>query len=273
MKKDFKPVFMDKMYVKHQKTADCSDVHIGNKKSRWDLLPEVYRTAEEEKVDEVHFCGDIVDGPGLNHKQLIKGELDAAGIDKQRELALSGWSKSKITTKMISGSSHDLEYLELAGHNFTKTFAELATLRGLGKIDYIGEDDIWLRGIREINGIGNLLYHPSGGIPLGMTYRGQNNIEKLVPIMDTAKILKIGHLHVAVFMHYKGMPCILVPCLQEQTQYLVAKGYFPWIGFWVTEVFVNDKEDITRIVLKYFPFKPKLEFSESQKRNSKNKER
>lgn len=260
LKEHFKPVSSGAMYAKRQKTLDFSDVHIGHKKSRWDLIAEAYKVAEQEKVDEAHFCGDIVEGPGIKHKQGIKGELDIGGADGQRDFALSIWPKSKIPTKIISGSSHDLEYLELSGHNFAKTFAELATLKKLGNVQYIGEETIWCRGLVEINDIGNLLYHPSGGIPFGLTYRGQLNVERLIPIVDEdfpAHMLKVGHLHIAVFMKHKGMACLFVPCSQDQTQYLAAKGYFPWIGFWVTEVFADDRENITRVVLKYFPFEAK----------------
>ncbi|MDO8558833.1 MAG: ArsR family transcriptional regulator, partial [bacterium] len=259
-KEKFMPGNSDKMYVKRQKTLDFSDSHIGHKKSRREIITEVYRIAEQEKVDEVHFCGDIVEGPGIKHKQGIKGELECGGADSQRELALSVWPKSKIHTKIISGSSHDFEYQELSGHNFAKTFSEIATLKKMGNIEYIGEETIWCRGLAEINGIANLLYHPSGGIPFGLTYRGQLNVERLIPIVDEdfpAQVLKVGHLHIAVFMKHKGMVCLFVPCLQDQTQYLAAKGYFPWVGFWATEVFADDRDNITRVVLKYFPFESK----------------
>ena len=271
LKKEFKAVSLKKMYVKRQKTLDWSDPHIGHKKSRWDLIPEVYRIGEEEKVDEAHFCGDLAEGPGIKNKQLIKGEIDAIGADRQRDLALSIWPKSRIPTKLISGSSHDLEYLEEVTHNFARTFAEFATLKKLGKIEYVGEDGIWCRGLVEVGGIGNLLYHPSGGIPVGLTYRGQINIEKLIPIIDEdfpAHVLKIGHLHIALFMQHKGMVCLFVPCLQDQTQYLAAKGLIPWIGFWVTEVFADDHDNITRVVLKYFPFEP-----HKRKKNNNNSKR
>jgi len=263
LKREFKSIALDTLCVKRIKTLDFSDTHIGHKKSRWDLIPEVYRIAEEEKVDEIHFCGDLFEGPGLKHRQLIKGEMAISGADEQRDFALSIWPKSRIPTKLILGSSHDFEYLELAGHNITETFARMAALKKLGKLEFIGEDTIWCRGMAEMKDIGNLLYHPSGGIPLGLTYRGQINIERLVPIVDgdfPAKILKVGHLHIAIFMQYKGMVCLFVPCLQEQTQYLAAKGLFPWIGFWVTELFTDAYGNITRVILRYVPFEP-------QKRN------
>lgn len=260
LKKEFKPVSLDSAYVKRIKTVDFSDPHIGHKKSRCDLIPEVYRVGEEEKVDEAHFCGDLAEGPGIKHKQLVKGEMNLIGADSQRDFALSIWPKSKISTKIISGSSHDLEYLEEVTHNFAKTFAEFATLKKLGKIEYVGEEGIWCRGLIVKNGIGIMLYHPALGIPLGLTYRGQINIEKLMPILDEdfrSEVLKIGHLHIALFMQYKGMACLFVPGLQEQTHYLAARGLFPWIGFWITEVFADGYDNITRVVLKCFPYEPR----------------
>lgn len=261
LKTKFKPLSLKNLYVKRAKTANFSDTHIGHKKSRLDLIPKVYKVAEEEKVDEIHFNGDLSDGLGLKHRQLVKGELEAIGPDKQLELALSVWPKSKIPTKLILGaSSHDFDYLEATGHNIVKTFAEVATSKQLGVLEFIGEDEIWCRGITKVNDIGYILFHPSGGIPFGLTYRGQINIEKLVPIIDEdfpARILEIGHLHIALFMQYKGMACLFVPAFQEQTQYLAAKGLFPWIGFWVTEAFADNYGNITRVVLKYFPFEPR----------------
>lgn len=270
LKAKFKPLSLKNLYVKRAKTLNFSDTHIGHKKSRLDLIPKAYEVAEEEKVDEVHFDGDLSEGLGLKHKQLIKGEIEAIGADKQLELGLSVWPKSKIPTKLILGAaSHDFDYLEATGHNIAKTFAKVATSKKLGKIEFIGEDGIWCRGITEINGIGYMLFHPSGGIPFGLTYRGQINIEKLIPMIDedfSARILEVGHLHIALFMQYKGMVCLFVPALQEQTQYLAARGLFPWIGFWVTETFTDNHGNITRVVLRYIPFEPR-----KKKKNNKKK--
>lgn len=253
----FAPISLP-MYHKSAKCAAVSDIHFGHIMSRPDLLPVVYQIAEERKVEKIYFCGDCFEGEGSYKMQ--RWELSLHGADQQRDYALKVWPKSEIIIEMVHGTSHETSFMEKSGHNILETFVRLAQAEKNLKVKYIGEEGVGNRGTSEINGINFQLFHPSGGIPYGISLRLQKLIESLVAVMETnntQKVLLNGHLHVALFMMYKGMAGFFVPCLEEQTEYLASKGLIPWLGMWIIEVSMDKEENITRVVTEYIPFESK----------------
>lgn len=254
----FKALDLKKMYVKRAKVGVISDTHIGHEDHRMDLITASYENAKERKVDHMLHCGDGFEGEGA-HKGHER-ELIILGADKQRDFALENWPKIPIPTTFISGSgtSHAQSYLDKSGHDITDTFVRLLRAeKGLKNYYYLGGEE----GVVEVNGIKFGLKHPTGGIPYGISYRPQKFIETLVANMkldSDAKILLLGHLHIATCLFYKGMAGFLVPCLEDNTKYISSKGYIPWLGMWVCEFFADGLNNITRIVSEYIPYEPKI---------------
>lgn len=246
--------------TKKAKIASMSDTHLGHKYERPDLIKEIHNTAEAEKVDAVLHSGDVFEGED-SYKGQVR-ELAYIGADAQREHGLEIWPASKIPTYFIMGSSHEKIFLDKCGYDIVKNFIRLANAeKGLNLVALENLDGIsGSRGIVDVNGIKFCLDHPSGGIPYGRSYRPQKLIENLVVEMELsgeAKVILIGHLHVAFFMLYKGVVGFLVPCLQDRTKYIEAKGYTPWLGFWIIEVNMDQYENITRITPRYIPYERK----------------
>lgn len=275
LKTKFIPLDLKVLEYKKAKVIEASDFHIGNEHSRADdLIPVIYQIAEIEKADMIHCSGDIFDGDGAYPGQEM--ELVDHGADNQREHGLKIFPKSEILTQFITGSSHELVFYKRGGHNIVETFCKLGRLLGK-KLEYIGMKKISSKGFSKINDIAFQLIHPTGGIPFGLSYRPQKRIEQLVTIIDDAeapeKILCCGHLHVSIFMMYKGMAGFLVPCTEEETGYLAGKGYIPWLGIWIVEVWQDKLDNITRIITRYVPFEPKEEdkYWYRRKKTKKNK--
>ncbi len=242
-----------RFYTKSLKVAAIADTHLGHEKARADLLPETYWIAEEEKVDIITHSGDVFEGEDAYPGQVR--ELIFHGADKQRNHGLEVWPKSKIPTFFVRGTSHELAFFKKCGHDIVDTFVKMAPLHGLYNLRYLGDH----KGIVEKNGIKIELVHPKSGIPYGITYRLQKRIEHLVEIISPsdAKIMLLGHLHLATAMIHKGMVAFLVPCLEDQTEYLSEKDLIPYLGMWIFEVFCDKLDNVTRLVSKYIPFEPK----------------
>lgn len=260
LQKEFKPLDTSQFFFKKAKTVNMSDTHLGHKYERPDLTKEVYEIAKTEQVDAVLHSGDVFEGEDSYRGQVR--ELIYIGADAQRDHGLEIWPKSEIPTFLIAGSSHEKIFLDKCGYDLVSNFAKLGTLeKGLKLTALETLDGVsGSRGIVDINGIKFCLDHPSGGIPYGRSYRPQKLIENLVAEMELAgeaKAIFIGHLHVSLFMLYKGVAGFLVPCLQDRTKYIEAKGYTPWLGIWIPEITMDQHENITKIVLKYVPYEPK----------------
>ncbi len=260
LQEKFKPIDTSQLFVKKAKPLSMSDTHIGHKHERPDLIKEAYVIAEKEQVDAVLHSGDVFEGEKAYRGQ--ERELLYGGADLQRDHGLEIWPVSKIPTYLIMGSSHEKAFLDQCGYDIVNNFARLGNaekglnLTALEMLDGVSGS----RGIVDINGIKFCLDHPSGGIPYGRSYRPQKLIESFVSEMEMsgeAKVILTGHLHVAFFMLYKGIVGFLIPCLQDRTKYIEAKGYAPWLGFWIPEIETDQYENITKITLKYFPYEPK----------------
>jgi len=249
----------EKPKTRKAKTVDMSDTHLGHKYERPDLIKEAYEIAQAEQVDAVLHSGDVFEGED-SYKGQVR-ELAYIGADAQRDHGLEIWPASKIPTYIIMGSSHEKIFLDKCGYDIVSNFVRLAKAeRGLDLVALETLDGIsGSRGIVDINGIKFCLDHPSGGIPYGRSYRPQKLIENMVSDMELlgeAKVILCGHLHVSLFMLYKGVAGFLVPCLQDKTKYIEAKGYTPSLGIWVVEVNMDEYENIIRIIPKYIPFEP-----------------
>lgn len=245
-------------YAKSLKMANISDTHLGCKHSRPDLLAKAYQIAEAEKVNLITHSGDVFEGEDAYKGQIR--DLVQIGADAQRDYGLEIWPKSKILTVFVRGTSHELVYLLKCGHDIVDTFVKLAPSHNLYNLRYLPGH----RGVVELNGIKIELMHPKGGIPYGKSYRLQKRIEQLVSVISAdedkaAKVTFVGHLHIAALMLYKGMAAFLVPCMEDQTEYLSAKDLVPWLGMWISTIYLDKLDNITRIVTKYIPFSPKNE--------------
>lgn len=260
LKDEFKPIDAKQFCVKSAKVLSFSDTHLGHKHERPDLIKKVYEIAEEEKVDAVFHSGDVFEGEGAFKGQ--SRELIYGGADEQMNHGLEIWPISKIPTYIIRGSSHEKAFIDQCGHDIVNIFARLArSERGVNITALLDDERITgSRGVVDVKGIKFCLDHPSGGIPYGKSYRPQKLIENIVSEMELAseaKIWLLGHLHVAFCMLYKGVVGFLVPCFEEKTNYIEAKGYTPWLGCWIIDVTMDQFENITKIVPRYVPFESK----------------
>jgi len=254
LKERFKPVSIN--IENKTKIAAFGDTHLGHRNERPDLLGKVYQIAEERGVDRIFHCGDVFDGRASYPLQ--EWELIYHLADEQRDHGLEIWPKSKIWTDFIRGSAgHETAFLK-SGYDIVRNFCELAWYRYRRKLRYLGG----ITGVSEINKIRFQLLHPRGGIPRGISYRPQILVEEIVKDIEKysrEKNLISGHLHVAAAMNYKGIFTLMVPCLQDTTDYLKSGGHISWLGMWICEVFMDKFGNIVRTIREYVPFEPREE--------------
>jgi len=248
--REFKPLSDKKMFNKNLKVAAFSDTHIGNRDARLDLIPEVYRIAEEEDVDLITHSGDLLDGMSAYYGQ--EQELIQHGADAQRKKAVEVWPHSDIPTWIIAGSSHEWIYKTKCGHNVVEAFSDQ-----MENVEYIGGEK-GLSGIKTVKGVKTKLFHPKGGVAYAKSYKPQKFINQFIEEIEQTKesirLFMTGHLHVSFAMMYRGIATFLVPCLEEQTWYLESKGLFPYLGMWVTELSLDKDNNVTKVSPKYYSF-------------------
>ena len=257
LKEKFKPLDLGKLFKTTVKFALTADWHVGHKGDRLDLIPKVFQIAEERKVDAILNCGNSFEGTDAYSGQAR--ELCCDGADSQRRRLFEVLPKSEIPMVMISasGREHERIYWTRCGHDIVDTFAEIAQLHGY-KIEYLGG----AHGIFKFEDLMFDLQHPKGGLPYGQTYRPQRRIEMLASAMDLimgAKATFMGHLHRAAFLLYKGIAGVLVPSLEDTTEYITAMDKLAELGMWIVELAFDENKNLTKAELEYIPFEPKAE--------------
>lgn len=249
-KRKFHPVSLEESPKKIAVVASISDTHIGDKAAKEELISLAYKEAEKAGADVITHSGDVFTGTNAYPGQ----EFDLAwhGADAQLDRGLKIWPSSPIPTIIIAGSSHEKVYWVKSGYNIVRRFAETCK-----NMEYIGGEHL-AEGTKTVNGIVIRLVHPKGGIPYGKSYRLQRWLENLTEEQDNSsegvRMLLVGHLHVAIFMHYKGISSFLVPCLEENTNYLKERGLIPWLGMWITKLEEDRFGNVVKVSPKYISF-------------------
>jgi len=235
----------------------ASDPHLGDKESRSELWTSSLRRCEIRKVAAGIIPGDLFTGTDAYPGEVF--DLNEIGADAQRDFGL------RITPPnlrrpyfLIRGSSHERRYWTSQGHDIVATFAKMYNLRaGREIMRYLG-------GIQavtpDINGIRHLLLHPKGGATIGWSYRGQLWIENYMETVQAmgANVFAMGHLHIPLLFVYKGIPVVMVPSLEDQTEYLKGKTLMPYLGMWFITYRLDRLGNISSIIPEYIAYEPKV---------------
>lgn len=107
-----------------------------------------------------------------------------------------------------------------------------------------------------------MLRHPTGGAPKARSYRPQEMVIRLFGNISTGRpedvhVLCMGHLHLALFMIYKGIAVYMVPCIVEMNEYLQGKTLVPDLGMWIAETGIDKEGNVVYVKNKYIAFDSK----------------
>lgn len=245
--------FVSKIYVKRVKRIVYSDTHLGSLWEQPHAIAIIREIIKASGVKEAYHCGDGLDGENLYGPKHKRNVYLFSSLDQRKRAAEILPKIQGVVTKIISGS-HDMVFHTQSGEDPIKLLcAERPDLVYLGPFEGIATD--------EETGIKHMLFHPAGGVPKGRSYRPQGIIdtfsEQLDNLKDDVQGLFIGHLHIALAMFWRGVFCLLVPCCQARTEYMVQKGLHPRLGCWEIEQTVDEQNDPTRVRLVYHAIDPK----------------
>jgi len=259
---------LDLRIEEKRKILQTSDWHFGNKKTQKERVAQMYKIAEDEKCDMMTVAGDIHEGMDAHPGHGQELEPGAGGADAQRELALKYIPLSDIPTAFIQGSAgHEYKAYQLrVGHDIVKALVEDLKRRA-EKAGKKG-DDLYLYDEKEkivadylCGKFKIMLRHPSGGAPKAKSYRAQEIIRAIFNeiwngLPDDVHAISIGHLHLAMFMMYKGIAVYLVPCIVDMNDYLTSKSLVPDLGCWISEFGLDGKGNVVYVKNQYIAFEP-----------------
>jgi len=231
-----KELIIDRTYkfarkLKPFKIGIIADTHIGSTCQQITFLHEAYKIMKVEGVKKVLHAGDLTEGNGKQFKGQMY-EMFLHGADSMVDYIIKNYPQIKGITTYIIGGSHDYSFYKEDGTDVIKRIAEKRP-----DIKYLGMFGAFL----QLGRISTYLMHGSGGVAYARSYRMQKIIEQFPP-EKKPHILFLGHYHVECHLPtYRNVAGFQLPCFQTQTNYLMAKGLFPEIGFLILEITPNVK--------------------------------
>lgn len=227
---------------KHHKIGVISDGHIGSIYSPRDWHYAAFDKFEEEKVDCILHCGDVVEGVKISRFGTQIWELSEIGYKAQKAAAIEVFSHCKQKIYCISGN-HDFFFQEYAGADIVEDIcAELPNMTYLGN----NQADIM------IDGAVIRLFHGGDGSSYATSYR----LQKLVESFTGGKkpnILLAGHVHKMCYIFERMIHAVSVPSLQMQTSFMQKKKLAAHTGFLIIE-FDTNPMGIANFSVRNFPF-------------------
>jgi len=219
------------------------DTHLCNKNQQLTYLHQFYDLCEAECVRTVYHVGDISDGYYPNRPEHIY-ELFKVGADAQAEYIIENYPRRNgVVTKFITGN-HDATHMKNGGTDIGK---HIAAARD--DMEYLGymTAKIWLTPHCDLD-----LLHPLDGAAYALSYPVQKHIDALQG-GKKPRILAFGHYHKNLYMFYRNIHAICVPCFEQQTTFMRGKRISATVGGYIVTIKCTPegivREIIPRIVV------------------------
>lgn len=235
-------------------TLHVSDTHFGSEavqKTALDLITKI--AVEEYGVKAAFHSGDVMAGNQVYAGQEF--EVYAAGWQAQHDDTIHSLPQHAGLTWYLLGGNHDASYYKQARVDVIELLAK-------DRPDVVpcGWDaaDVPLTENCDIR-----MWHPSGGQPYAISYRGQKHAaqiaqaELLALIMEWStpriRLLQIGHLHVMMGPTlFGGLRFFQAGCFEGMNAYLKRKGLTPQIGGYIMEHEVTEGGQIRSVTFRDF---------------------
>ena len=237
------PTLCDQKTAIELKWLMISDTHIGSTHAQISAMKRAVQIAADKfGVRHVLHSGDLVAGWNMYRGQ--QNELYAHSAEDQADAALHTLPEIKGLQYYILGGNHDYSFYKQNGHNVVKSACEKRADWHYAGFDQ-AEVPIW-----QVKGevkASSILWHPSGGVPYALSYRGQkiaaeiSRKELLEVVMEqkpapTVRWIQWGHLHVSDFFPHGPIWVVGPGCFEGTNGYLKSKGLTPVIQAVVVQV-------------------------------------
>lgn len=244
------------------KFALLSDPHIGSKFSQVSALKAFLRKAKEvHGVRTNLWAGDAVAGVGVYRGQ--HNELYAHGAQDQVDAFVNTIPYDSEVQNILLGGNHDYSLYKISG---TDPIRMICNQRPDFKYAGYDQADVPLTEDEAGNvATSILLWHPTGGVPYALSYRGQKfaaevSRDELTNVVmekkpsPTVRFIAWGHLHVSDMFPHGPIWVIGPGCFEGRNSYLKAHGLFPVIQGVVVEADLTPSGLIQELTIRPIPF-------------------
>ena len=230
----------------HVKFGVISDLHIGHKDYRGDVLRHAAKYFKQEGIDFIVNVGDTIEGMSGRDGHIY--ELNAIGAKAQLDLfekefkVLKNWDVYSIEADASHGGWFSSK------NNMGLDVGQEMSLRA-PNYKFLGYDE---KDLKLSNGLKIRLRHPGGGTAYALSYKLQKYVDGISG-GQKPDILLQGHFHKAEYLFYRNIHCFDAGTLQNQSPFMKKIGTPAHIGYWIIDAYVN-KKGVERIKTEFIPF-------------------
>lgn len=222
--------------------AIYSDTHNGDKTAQPTALRAFLQEARDKYgVTVAVHCGDVMAGNGVYPGQVQ--DLQAVSAEDQMEVAMENIPAMAGLHHYILGGNHDFSFYKQIGLDVVQLLCSKRE-----DFTYVGSDFAQIPLTKDLD---VALWHPAGGIPYALSYKGQrflnqiaaDELEKLV--LGTTPSPRIclvaaGHLHQSVYFRQGHIAYFQVGCFEGRNSFFKRKGWKPAIGGYVVDLDITE---------------------------------
>jgi len=235
---------------KHKTSSDTvtfgvlSDLHIGHKNYRPDVLQDAIKNFDKRGVEFVCIPGDIMEGMSGRDGHIY--ELSHIGASAQMEYAIDQLSQIEQQKYfIIASNSHDGWFNSKGnmGYDVSKDLE-----KNIPDMHFLGNDE----GDLDASGMHIRLTHPGDGTAYAISYKAQKYANALSGGQKPNIVLE-GHYHKSMYMFYRNMHMFEAGTLEDQTIFMKKKQTPAHVGYWIVEA-EGGKHGVDRITPEFHPF-------------------
>lgn len=197
------------------------DNHLGSKYERLDVLEALFDLWQEEGIDTVLQCGNMIDGEA----RFNKFDIHQIGVEAQVDYFVKHWpQRPGMRTLFITGDDHEGWYTQKEGLNVGRMIESRAREAEREDLLFLGhmEADLHLHAVHgdpESPRAIMRLIHGGGGTAYAISYKDQKIVESYQG-GEKPHILLTGHFHKFNFGYPREVYSVQVGCTQDQTPFM-----------------------------------------------------
>lgn len=226
----------------HIKFGYITDTHLGSIYTSEQHLELINKTFKRENVDFIMHSGDVTDGFYGNRPEQVY-ELSHIGYDKQKEYAIQVLNSFDKQIYVISGN-HDVTFMKSSGANIVQDICSQND-----NLIYLGHD-IGSLNLKDKANV--MLWHGNDGSSYATSYRLQKIVESFTG-GTKPHLLLAGHTHKQVYLYDRHVHVLSGGSVQMQTSWMRGKKLASHTGFWIVDLWVNDR-GISKMQPTWYPF-------------------
>jgi hypothetical protein len=231
----------------HVKFGLFGDTHIGNINYDPPLMKHYLNETKKQKVDFHLNTGDIFDGWYQNRPSSIF-EQNAIGFDRQMAMAVTEFERLDAPLYFITGNHSYNTFVRGAGVEAGPYFEDKLRAKGIDA-NYLGNAEGEVKFGKDVK---IRLLHPDGGTAYAISYKSQKIVESFTS-GSKPQMLAIGHFHKLEYIFYRNVHTFQTGTLMGQTKFMKGKGIPAHKGFWIVDVYSDNKGNIDKIIPQLYP--------------------